>query len=231
VVQPPETAACLPAAPPGPKSAGVGYGVIGGSLALIAALAGGGAMLLTGAPRRTAPAPAAGTAAAAPRRAADVRQATIARHVERLRDERAGDPCQAAYALADLGAREQVPELQRFVGTSAASDRKVCGAHALVSLGEGPAMLPHFVAWSRAGDDRLVDGAIVGFGQVGPSAAHEAVPLLQEALAAVPSAARRRLIVSTLARLGPAAVPALRLLVDDPDAQVRTAAQKALERR
>lgn len=201
----------------------------------LAALAVLGAVLTTGAPRTPPadPADAAGVAerrASAPRRAKETRDAAIAKHVERLQGTSTGDPCQAAFALAQLGAREQVPNLLIFLDEATEDDRKICAAYALVRLGEGSAMLPRYVEWSQAESEQLVHGAIVGFGHVGPSAAHEAVPVLQDALAGQPSAARRWVIVSTLAKLGPAAAPALQLVVDDEDAQVRTAAQKALEK-
>jgi hypothetical protein len=199
----------------------------------LAALAVLGAVRTTGAP--TTP-PAGADAidvperrATMPRRPEPSREAVVARHVERLQGTRTGDPCQAAFALAELGAREQVPALVRFLEASPDDQQKICAAYALVRLGEGAAILPQYVAWSQGERDQLVHGAIVGFGHVGPSAAREAVPILRDALAANPTAARRFVIVSTLARLGPAAAPVLQLVVDDEDAQVRTAAQKALD--
>jgi hypothetical protein len=202
---------------------------------VLAALAVAGALVTTGAPK-PARAVTAGTAAAAERRAPAParsrlsREDTIAREVERLQGTRAGDPCQAAFALAALGAHEQVPILQHFFDEATADGQKVCAAYALVRLGEGAAMLPHYLEWTESDREALVHGAIVGFGHIGPSAAHEAIPVLQDALGEHPPAARRWVIVSTLAKLGPTAAPVLRTAVDDEDAQVRTAAQIALEK-
>jgi hypothetical protein len=201
----------------------------------VAALAVLGAVLTTGAPKapRDAAADAAGIperSASAPRRPKETREATIVKHVDRLQGTRTGDPCQAALALAELGAREQVPNLVHFLDEATDDQQKICAAYALVRLGEGSAMLPRYVEWSQAESEQLVHGAIVGFGHIGPSAAHEAVPVLQDALTDQPTAARRWVIVSTLAKLGPTAAPVLQLVVDDEDAQVRTAAQKALEK-
>ena len=201
----------------------------------LAALAVVGAVLTTGTPKP--PPDVSEIATSVPERRApgpntrtSTRDTAIARFVEQLHDPSAGDPCQAAQRLAMLPAREAVPDLMRFLETSTENDRKVCAAHALAMLGEGPAMLPIYLEWLQSDTDLLVHHAIVGFGHIGPSAAHEAVPALQDALADGPSDARRWVIVSTLARLGPSAAPALQRLVDDENANVRTAAQKALEK-
>jgi hypothetical protein len=204
------------------------------ALPAVAAIAVLGAVLATGAPKAPRDGEIASRVperrAAGPSDAKATQAKAIATFVEQLHDPRAGDPCQAAQRLAAIGAREAVPNLMQFLEAATEHDRKVCAAHALSMLGEGSAMLPVYLEWLESDSDLLVHHAIVGFGHIGPSAAHEAVPALQAALDDSPSEARRWVIVSTLAKLGPAAAPALQMLVDDDNANVRTAAQKALEK-
>jgi hypothetical protein len=157
------------------------------------------------------------------------REERIARSVALLEGRTAGDPCDAAYALAQVGAREQAPILERHLSEATTAFRKICMAHSLAQLGEGDAMMNHYLEWSVGEDDQLRHHAIVGFGHVGPGAAADAMPVLEQIVAGGTTAARRFTIVKTLARLGPASRPLLQTLARDDDPQVQAAAQTTLD--
>lgn len=157
------------------------------------------------------------------------REETIAQSVETLEGQRAGDACDAAYALARVDAREQAPILERRLSAATTAFHKICLAHSLARLGEGTAMMAHYLEWSGGDDDQLRHHAIVGFGHVGPTAAPDAMPVLEQIVANGATAARRFTIVKTLGRLGPASRPLLQTLARDDDPQVQAAAQGALD--
>jgi hypothetical protein len=156
------------------------------------------------------------------------REERIAESVETLDGQRQGDRCHAAYTLARVAAREQVPILEHHLSTATETPHKVCLAYALVLLGEGDAMLSHYLEWSRAEDDQLRHHGIVGFGHVGPSAASDALPVLEAAIASGSTPTRRFTVVRALARLGLPARPLLQTLARDDDPEVRAEAQKTL---
>jgi hypothetical protein len=157
------------------------------------------------------------------------RDETIARSVETLEGQRRGDPCDAAYALARVGAREQVPILEHHLVEATAVLQKICLAHSIAQLGAGETVLPHYLEWSGSENDQLRHHAIVGFGHVGSNAASEAMPVLEHIVANGATAARRYTVVTTLGRLGPTARPLLQTLTRDDDPQVSAAAQRALD--
>jgi hypothetical protein len=177
------------------------------------------------------PAATVDTAAAPARRTTrpPTREETIAHSVDTLEGQRAGDPCDAAYALARVGAREQAPILDRHLSEATTAFRKICLAHSLAQLGEGDAMMAHYLDWIAGEDDQLRHHAIVGFGHVGPRAAADAMPVLEQIVAGGTTAARRFTIVKTLARLGPTSRPLLETLARDDDPQVQAAAQTTLD--
>jgi hypothetical protein len=156
------------------------------------------------------------------------RDERIAQSVDTLEGTRPGDRCGAAQALAQSGAREHASLLERHLSDVTAHTEKICLAHALTQLGGGDVTVSHYLEWSGSDEDLLRHHAIVGFGHLGPGAASATLPVLERIVEGGASAARRYVVVTTLARLGPAARPLLQTLARDDDAQVQAAAQAAL---
>lgn len=152
----------------------------------------------------------------------------LARSVATLVGTRPGNRCSAAQALAQLGASEHASIVERHLSDATALPQKICFAHALTQLGGGDVTASHYLEWSAADDDLLRHHAIVGFGHLGPGAAPETLPVLEQIVEGGASPARRYVVVKTLARLGPGARPLLQTLAGDDDAEVRAAAQAAL---
>jgi hypothetical protein len=156
------------------------------------------------------------------------RDERIAQSVDTLEGTRPGDRCGAAQALAYIGASEHASLLERHLSEVTARPEKICLAHALTQLGGGDVTVSHYLEWSESDEDLLRHHAIVGFGHLGPGAASATLPVLERIVEGGASAARRYVVVTTLAKLGPAARPLLQTLAGDDDAQVQAAAQAAL---
>lgn len=156
------------------------------------------------------------------------RDERIAQSVETLEGTRPGDRCGAAQALAYMGASEHASLLERQLSEVTAPTERICLTHALTQLGGGDVTVSHYLAWSESDEDLLRHHAIVGFGHLGPGAASATLPVLERIVEGGASAARRYVVVTTLAKLGPAARPLLQTLAGDDDAQVQAAAQAAL---
>jgi hypothetical protein len=157
------------------------------------------------------------------------REETIALTVAILEGRQEGDTCTAAYELASLDARESVAALEHVLSTATADLERTCVAYALVRLGDIDAMLAQYLEWSRAGSAPLRHTAVVGFGHIGPSAAPQALPVLEHILASGATAAQRYTVAETLGKLGPTARPVLQPLTADQDPQVRAVALRTLE--
>lgn len=136
--------------------------------------------------------------------------------------------CDGALTLGRLGAREQIPLLIDVLNNASSSSLQNCAAAALVMLGEtGPAMAA-YTRWAESTDPTLNRAALVGFGDIGPSAAGVALPYLTEAVKS-PQMDVRYIAVLSLAKLGPAAIPLLQVAAGDADRNVRDQAARALK--
>jgi hypothetical protein len=155
------------------------------------------------------------------------RQERIERELKRLESNHAMTQCEAALELGRLGASEARDPLAAVLAFSTASSVRICAAGALVDLGERDAPLAVYAEWAAGMDDTLHRSAIVGFGEIGPAAADVALPHLTQALKS-PYWDLRFLVVRSLANMGPAAGPVLRVAAEDSNQNVREAARAAL---
>ena len=121
-----------------------------------------------------------------------------------------------------------MPALVNLLNFADASSVRICAASALLSLGETGTALAAYSRWAEGTDSDQRRSAMVGFGEIGPSAAHIALPHLAEALKS-PHMDVRYLAVESLAKLGPTAVPLLKVAAGDADTHVRDRAAAALK--
>ncbi len=156
------------------------------------------------------------------------REQAISLSIDTLEGRRKGDTCVAANTLATLDAREHVGTLQARLADARETYDLMCIGHALVKLGDTDAMLAKYLEWSQDETDVLRHHGIGGFGHIGPAAAAQAMPVLEQAIAAGSTPARRYTVATTLAKLGPSARPLLQALAGDDDPQVRAYAERAL---
>ena len=170
---------------------------------------------------------AAARAVADDERTARVAQRT-AQALERLASNRPMIQCEAALELGRLGARAHVPALVGAMSSSRFSSVRVCAAGALVDLGEHATAMQAYTEWVEGTDETLRRSALIGFGDIGPSAATVAIPHLARALQS-PHMDLRYVAVDSLAKLGAAAVPLLEQASKDIDRHVRESAERALK--
>jgi len=151
-----------------------------------------------------------------------------ARALERLASNHPMTQCEAALELGRMGARAHVAAIADAMSSARSSSVRVCAASALVTLGEHGTAMQAYAEWAEASDDSLRRGALMGFGDVGPSAAAVALPHLAQALQS-PHWDLRYLAVESLSKLGAAAVPLLEQASQDTHQHVREHAGRALK--
>jgi len=147
-----------------------------------------------------------------------------------LASDRPMTQCDAALLIGRLGNKTHVDALVSVLSSPRKLSARNCAASALVSLGETAAAMAAYTEWVTGSDADLRRSALMGFGDVGPSAADVALPHLAAALKS-PHMDLRYLAVESLSKLGPAAVPLLEVAAKDADKDVRQRAELALERR
>ena len=150
------------------------------------------------------------------------------RALERLGSDHPMTQCDAALQLGRMGARAHVAALADTMSSARFTSVRVCAASALVTLGEHATAMRAYTEWADLTDDTLKRAALMGFGEVGPSAAAIALPHLALALQS-PHMDVRYLAVDSLSKLGPSAVPLLEQASKDPDRHVRESAERALK--
>jgi hypothetical protein len=221
--------------------------IIGLAIAIIAAVAVGGYFWQESEAARQASAVAAAQLAAADQARADqVRiesaaaraagnaertayvEQRAARALERLASDREMTQCAGALELGRMGARAHVAALADATSSARPGSVRVCAASALVTLGEHETAMRAYTEWAEGTDTTLRRSALIGFGEVGPSAASVALPHLAQALQS-PHMDLRYLAVDSLSKLGAAAVPLLEQASKDADARVRDYAGRALK--
>lgn len=152
-----------------------------------------------------------------------------AQALEQLASSRPMAQCDGALQLGRLGAREHVAALADVVTSfDRASSVRVCAASALVTLGDRATAMRWYTEWADSSDDTLKRAALMGFGEIGPSAAAVGIPHLTEALRS-PYMDLRYLAVDALSKLGAAAVPLLEQASKDTDKHVREYAERSLK--
>jgi hypothetical protein len=150
--------------------------------------------------------------------------------VEQLRVAHPSTQCDAALLLGQLRAREYIRELTDLLDTAESDGVRDCAAAALVSLGEYDRAMTTYISWAQSTDSYLRRSAVIGFGDIGPSAAHVAVPYLTESLKS-PHWDIRYTTVESLGKLGPAGVPLLQVAAKDSEKLVRDRAALILQRK
>jgi hypothetical protein len=138
-----------------------------------------------------------------------------------------GWQCDAATQLAKSQSDLAVEPLVRYLQRNPGSPYQVCLVKALVDLGEISTALGYYRAWVQGDNIDLYRAGVRGFGEIGPDAAGEALPLLKY-LVESQNVGDRVLAVQTLAKLGPDAEDMLTILEQDIEYTVRYQAQKAL---
>lgn len=151
-----------------------------------------------------------------------------AQALQRLASDHPMTQCDAALQLGRMGARAHVAALTDAMSSARFSSVRVCAASALVTLGEHATAMQAYTAWADGTDDTLKRAALMGFGEIGPSAATVAIPHLAQALQS-PHMDARYLAVDSLSKLGAAAVPLLEQASKDADQHVREYAQRSLK--
>lgn len=151
-----------------------------------------------------------------------------AQALERLASNHPMTQCDAALQLGRMGARAHVAAIADVMSSASSNSVRVCAASALVTLGERGPALQAYTAWADSADDTLRRGALMGFGDIGPSAAAVALPHLAAALQS-PFMDLRYLAVDSLSKLGAAAIPLLEQASKDADQHVREYAGRALK--
>ncbi len=151
-----------------------------------------------------------------------------AQALQRLASDHPMTQCDAALQLGRMGARAHVAALSDAMSSARLSSVRVCAAAALVTLGEHATAMQAYTAWADGTDDTLRRGALSGFGDIGPTAATVAIPHLRQELQS-PHMSTRYVVVDTLAKLGPAAIPLLEQASKDPDRDVREYAARLLK--
>lgn len=170
---------------------------------------------------------AAARAVADADRSARLEQRT-AQALERLASNHPMTQCDAALQLGRMGARAHVAALADVMSSASSNSVRVCAASALVTLGERGTAMQAYTAWAETTDVTLKRGALMGFGEIGPSAATVAIPHLAEALQS-PHMDARYVAVDSLSKLGAAAAPLLEQASKDTDRHVREYAARALK--
>lgn len=170
---------------------------------------------------------AAARAVADADREARIEQRT-ARALERLASDHPLTQCDAALQLGRMDARAHVAALSDAMSSARFNSVRVCAASALVTLGEHAKAMRAYAEWADGTDDTLRRGALMGFGEVGRSAAAVALPHLARALQS-PYMDLRVLAVDSLSKLGAAAMPLLEQASKDTDRHVREYAEWALK--
>jgi hypothetical protein len=138
--------------------------------------------------------------------------------------------CDAALVLGRSHSKEYVKPLEALLSTASFTSVRNCAASALVELGETHVAMAAYTEWANGTDGDLRRSALMGFGQIGPSAASVALPHLAEALKS-PYWDLRYLAVESLSKLGPTAVPLLEVAAGDTDKNVRERAASVLKTR
>ena len=156
------------------------------------------------------------------------RAALIRRAVEQLSSSQPMTQCAGASALGRLRAREEIRSLEVMLESAGSGSVRTCAAGALVDLGETNTALVAYERWARGDDSDLQRSALMGFGEIGPSAAETGMPYLRDALRS-PHMDLRYLAVESLSKMGPSATPLLQLATSDADARVRARAAAALK--
>ena len=170
---------------------------------------------------------------AAERAAADVeRTARFQRRadqaLERLASNHPMTQCDAALQLGRIGSRAHAAALADVMSSARSNSVRVCAASALVTLGEHATAMQAYTELAEATDVTLSRGALMGFGEVGPSAAAVAIPHLARALQS-PHMDLRYLAVDSLSKLGAAAAPLLEQASKDADRHIREYAERTLK--
>lgn len=169
----------------------------------------------------------AAQSAASERAATERRDARIASALVQLSSGQPMAQCDAASLLGRSGSKEHVAALEELLSSATSSSVRGCAASALVDLEETGTALAAYTEWIDGTDADLRRSALMGFGEIGPSAAHVALPHLAEALNS-PQWDVRYLAVESLAKLGPSAVPLLETATSDTDSNVRARAAAVL---
>lgn len=136
--------------------------------------------------------------------------------------------CDAATAVGNEAAREAIPDLLSVLGraTAPASVRN-CAAGILVGFGVIEEPLAFYKECIRVGTSEARSIAASGLGEIGPSVADVALPLLAEQIES-PHLDVRYASVEALGKLGPLAHPLLTKALRDSDNTVRALAKAKL---
>jgi len=140
--------------------------------------------------------------------------------LRQLASEQPMTQCDGALALGRTGSKEHIATLQNVLATATYGSVRNCAASGLVQLGDKQTPLAAYREWAAGRDSDLQRAAIMGFGEVGPEAAEDALPYLH-AWANSPHMDERYLAVESLSKLGPAGMPLLEQLASDTDKNVR----------
>jgi hypothetical protein len=141
--------------------------------------------------------------------------------LDQLHSDHPMSQCDGALALGRMGASNHIEDLRRVLADSSAGNARNCAASALVTLGDRDTAWAAYREWAAGTDSDLQRAAVMGFGDIGPDAAPDAMRYLYR-WADSPQMSDRYLAVETLAKLGPAAMPLLeRMANDDADKMVR----------
>ena len=155
-------------------------------------------------------------------------EAAVKQALRQLESDRPTTQCEGALMLGRVRAVDQRHVLETLLEHSRWNSVKSCAAGALADLGETATALSAYERWAHGSDGDLRRSALVGFGEVGPAAAGVGLPILTEAL----KSSRwdeRYVAVDSLANMGPAALPLLRIAAGDADQRVRGRAALALK--
>jgi hypothetical protein len=152
----------------------------------------------------------------------------VRRAIDTLRtNPRATTLCDAALQLGHAGAHEAIPDLENLLHQSDAPSVRNCAAKALVDLGGVDQALAFYVEGARSSDREVRRLALLGFGDLGPRGARVGLPYLEEALGSSDAVVRFAAVMA-LTKMGEAGEPLLRRALDDPVANIRGFAARAL---
>jgi hypothetical protein len=137
--------------------------------------------------------------------------------------------CEPVMELGRTGSEFAVQPVVDFLRRKGVSQSVlICGAGALVELGEIEHAMGYYRMWVQGDNYDLWRSALIGMGDIGPDAAREAIPLLAYEVDAE-RWDRRWLAATILGKLGPDAEELLTTLAEDEDERVAGAAALALK--
>lgn len=137
--------------------------------------------------------------------------------------------CNAANTLARSQSADFIPPLAELSRNSPHASVRDCAASALADLGAFREALNVYFRLSQSNDREDQHRAINGYGRLGPDAARDTLPYLEQALRS-DWWGTRLVAVSALAQLGPAAEPLLEIAAEDEVREIREEAKPALAR-